>query len=68
MNRNTIKRQIAASRRLIALLYTRSLQPANAATDTEQIRDAFERLSRTTSDLAREFYQRDSEAHDGIRQ
>lgn len=67
MDRNIIKRQIAASRRLIALLYTRALLNAEAPTDVEQIRDAFEQLNRSTNALAQNFYQQDSEVRNGFR-
>ena len=68
INRNTIKRQIAAARRLITLMSTRALRPANAATDESQLQDAFDQLDQATSALAWEFYQHQPEEQDGIRQ
>lgn len=56
IDRALLKRQVAASRTLLTLIHTRALRAENAATDTEQANDAFERLKQTTEELAREVY------------
>lgn len=55
-DRALLKRQVAASRTLLTLIHTRSLRAENAATDTEQAKDALQRLEQATEELAREVY------------
>ncbi|MFC3336928.1 hypothetical protein [Paracandidimonas soli] len=67
ITRITIKRQLAAARRLITLAQTRALSPKDAAIDETQIVDAFGQLEQATDELAKEFYQQEAEAEYGIR-
>ena len=50
------KQQIAATRALVSTLTTSAMRPPHSAQDTEAVREAFERLHRTTEQLARATY------------
>lgn len=56
VSRDAIKQQIAAARGLLITLQTRSMRPRTAATDVDQLLQAYRRLERATESLAREFY------------